>query len=230
MKNEKARKKRRSPSVKNRVKKIITVLAREFPEVRVTLDHVNPLELLVATILSAQCTDERVNQVTASLFKKYQTAEDYAGADLRELQEDIRPTGFFNNKAKSIQGCCRLIVDKFHGKVPGTMEELVTLPGVGRKTANVILGNAFGIPGVVVDTHVGRISRRLGLTDHKDPVKVEFDLMAVVPQEDWSRFSLLLIRHGRRWCKSRNPLCRKCPIYEFCPSGGDLIKKGLAAA
>ena len=199
---------------------IIAALTDEFPGVRVSLNYDGSLELLIATILSAQCTDERVNLVTADLFRKYRSAEDYAGADIEELQEDIRSTGFFKNKARSIQGCCRVIMEKHGGEVPRTMEELVALPGVGRKTANVILGNAFGIPGIVVDTHVGRISRRLSLTKNKDPVKVEFDLMPIIPEEQWTRFSLLLIRHGRRWCKARKPPCPDCPIAGLCPRIG----------
>ncbi len=203
---------------KERVAKIIAFLSREFPGVRVSLDNHNPLELLVATILSAQCTDERVNKVTASLFRKYRAARDYAGADLGALEEDVRSTGFFRNKARNIKALGQALVERFGGEVPRTMEELTSLPGVGRKTANVILGNVFGVPGIVVDTHVGRVARRLGLTAEEDPVKVEFALMSLVPREEWSRFSLLLIHHGRRCCLARKPRCAVCPLGRLCPS------------
>ncbi len=201
-----------------RARKIIGILKREFPGVRVSLDHRNPLQLLVATILSAQCTDERVNQVTPALFKKYPDARAYAAADRGELEETIRSTGFFRNKARSIQELGKTLMERFGGLVPRTMEELVTLPGVGRKTANVILGNAFGIPGITVDTHVGRVARRLGLTAEEDPVKAEYDLMPVVPKEEWTLFSLLIIHHGRKTCQARKPLCPACPIAALCPS------------
>ncbi len=203
---------------KGRVRRIIDALGREFPDARVSLDWRNPLELLVAVILSAQCTDERVNLVTPSLFRRFPAAAAYARADLGELEEAVRSTGFFRNKARNIRDCCRELVSRFDGRVPRTMDELVTLPGVGRKTANVVLGNAFGVPGVVVDTHVGRLSRRLGLTANEDPFKAERDLMAVVPESEWTRFSLLLIGHGRRHCMARLPACRTCPISALCPS------------
>ncbi len=184
-----------------------------------SLDFTNELELVVATILSAQCTDERVNQVTKSLFPKYPDAEAYAKADPEELQEDIRSTGFFRNKAKSLQGMARMVVEDFGGALPRTMEELVKLPGVARKTANVVLSNAFGVnEGVVVDTHVKRVSHRLGLTDETDPIKVERDLMAVLPREEWREYPWRLILHGRRVCKSRKPVCSDCPVAELCPS------------
>lgn len=205
----------------DRVLEIINLLDREFPGVKISLNYQSPLDLLVATILSAQCTDERVNRVTETLFRKYRTAMDYADADTAEFENDIRPTGFFRNKARNIQACCRALVENWGGEVPSSLDELVALPGIGRKTANVVLGGAFGIPGIVVDTHVGRVSRRLGLTIEKDPVKVEFELMKTVPREDWSRLSLLLIHHGRRTCKSRRPLCSVCTAGHLCPSAGE---------
>jgi endonuclease-3 len=165
-----------------------------------------------------------VNEVTATLFKKYRSAKDYAQADLSELEQDIRPTGFYRNKAKSIQKCCQELVGRFGSEVPKTLEEMVTLPGVGRKTANVILGNAFGIPGIVVDTHVHRVSQRIGLTKKDDPVKIEFDLMEVVPKEEWTHFSNLLIWHGRRTCGARKPLCDSCAILKLCDYGSKLVK------
>ncbi len=209
-------------SDRKRVKEIIKILSKEIPDASIALKFSNPLELLIATILSAQCTDVKVNQVTADLFKKYRRAVDYAGADLPGLEQDIRPTGFYRNKAKSIQKCCQDLVARFGGEVPRTLEELVTLPGVGRKTANVILGNTFGIPGIVVDTHVHRVSRRIGLTKKDDPVKIEFDLMEVVPKEEWTHFSNLLIWHGRRTCVARKPLCEKCAIRKWCDYGSKL--------
>lgn len=208
-----------------RVKEIIKILSREIPNSRIALKFSNPLELLIATILSAQCTDFKVNQVTGSLFKKYRTAKDYAEANREELEEDIRPTGFYRNKAKSLQKCCAELVSRFGGKVPETLEELVTLPGVGRKTANVILGNAFGIPGIVVDTHVHRVSQRIGLTKKDDPVKIEFDLMEIVPKEEWTHFSNLLIWHGRRTCVARKPLCERCLIRKLCDHGSTVSTK-----
>jgi endonuclease-3 len=203
---------------KTRAAQIIDRLGLEFPDARVSLTWDNPLELLVAVILSAQCTDERVNLVTPALFRRFPDAAAYARADLGELEEAVRSTGFFRNKARNIRDCCRELEHRFGGRVPRTMAELVSLPGVGRKTANVVLGNAFGIPGVVVDTHVGRLSRRLGLTVNEDPVKVERDLMKIVPESEWTRFSLLLIGHGRRHCKALRPGCRACPVAGLCPS------------
>ena len=208
-----------------RVKEIIKILSKEIPDSKIALRFFNPLELLIATILSAQCTDVKVNEVTVDLFKKYHSVTDYAKANLPELEEDIRPTGFYRNKAKSIQKCCHELVARFGGEVPRTLEELVTLPGVGRKTANVILGNAFGIPGITVDTHVHRVSQRIGLTKKDDPVKIEFDLMEVVPKEEWTHFSNLLIWHGRRTCVARKPLCETCPIRKLCDYGSNLLKK-----
>lgn len=204
-----------------RGKRIIAGLKKTYPGAHCELDHSNPLELLIATILSAQCTDKRVNLVTAELFKKYRTAADYAGAPLPELELAIKSTGFFRNKAKSIKTACRNIVDKHHGGVPRTMEELTQLGGVGRKTANVVLGNAFAINcGVVVDTHVARLAYRLGLTRETDPLKIEQELMALVPQPEWTLFSHLLIWHGRRRCYARNPECEKCEVRGLCPQVG----------
>ena len=204
---------------RKRAKEIIKILSKEIPDSRIALKSSNPLELLIATILSAQCTDVRVNEVTKDLFKKYRSAKDYGNANPAKLEEEIRPTGFYRNKAKSIQKCCQELVKRFGGEVPKTLEELVTLPGVGRKTANVILGNVFGIPGITVDTHVGRVSQRIGLTKNDDPVKIEFDLMEIVPKEEWTHFSNLLIWHGRKICVARKPLCNICPIVKLCDYG-----------
>lgn len=198
---------------------VIRRLKEEYPDAATELNWTNPLELLVATILSAQTTDVRVNQVTERLFEKYRTAGDYAAADPPELEEDIRPTGFYRNKAKAIQGMARALLEDHGGEVPRSMPDLVALPGVGRKTANVVLGNAYGIDeGVVVDTHVRRLSNRLGLTEHQDPEKIEQDLMRMVPKEDWTVFSHLLIFHGRRVCKARKPDCPNCVLNDICPS------------
>jgi len=215
-------------SNQKRVKEIIKTLSKEIPDSRIALKFSNPLELLIATILSAQCTDVKVNQVTAGLFRKYHTGKDYAEANLEELEEDIRPTGFYRNKAKSVQKCCQELVARFGGKVPQALEDLVTLPGVGRKTANVILGNAFSVPGIVVDTHVQRVSQRIGLTKNDDPVKIEFDLMEIVPKEEWTHFSNLLIWHGRKICVARKPLCEICPIQKLCDYGSKISTKSQA--
>lgn len=212
-------------SNQEKVKEMINVLSKTIPDSKIALKFSNPFELLIATILSAQCTDVKVNQVTADLFKKYRFVKDYAEVNLTELEEDIRSTGFYRNKAKSLQKCCRELVARFGGKVPQTLEELVTLPGVGRKTANVILGNAFGVPGIVVDTHVQRVSQRIGLTKNEDPVKIEFDLMEIVPQEEWSHLSNLLIWHGRKTCIARKPLCQACPIRKLCEYGSKISSK-----
>jgi endonuclease III len=194
-------------------------LKAEYPDARTELEWSNPLELLVATILSAQTTDVQVNRVTESLFTKYRTAEDYADSNPDELEENIRPTGFYRNKARSLQGMANALVEEHAGEVPRTMSELVALPGVGRKTANVVLGNAFGTnEGIVVDTHVRRVSGRLGLTESSDPVKIEQELMRPVPEEDWTIFSHLLILHGRRTCKARKPDCPNCILNDICPS------------
>ena len=198
---------------------VVARLKTEYPDARTELTWTNPLELLVATMLSAQTTDVQVNKVTQSLFAKYRTAEDFADSDPDELEEDIRPTGFYRNKARSLRGMASALVDEHEGEVPRTMRELVALPGVGRKTANVVLGNAFGVDeGIVVDTHVRRVSGRLGLTQNRDPAKIEQDLMEVVPKEDWTVFSHLLILHGRRICKSRKPDCPNCVLNDICPS------------
>ncbi len=204
-----------------RLKKIIAALDRTYPEAHCELDHRSPLELLIATILSAQCTDKRVNIVTRDLFKKYRSAADYANAPLAELEQAIKTTGFFRNKARNIKAACQAIVEKHGGQVPQTMEELIQLGGVGRKTANVVLGNAFGINvGVVVDTHVARLSCRLGLTKQKTPEKIERDLMALVPQNQWTLFSHWLIWHGRRRCFARKPDCANCEVLKLCPQIG----------
>ena len=204
-----------------RVKKIIATLQKTYPDAHCELNHSNSLELLVATILSAQCTDKRVNVVTAALFKKYRSAADYAKANPAELEQDIKTTGFFRNKAKNIQACCRKLVERHGGQVPRSMEELTRLDGVGRKTANVVLGNAFGIQeGIVVDTHVARLSHRLGLNRQKDPEKVEQELVKLVPRELWTLFSHWLIWHGRRRCYARSPDCPNCEIKKLCPSAG----------
>ena len=210
-----------SETKKARLKKIIAALDRAYPEAHCELDHAHPLELLVATILSAQCTDKRVNIVTKELFKKYRSTVDYVNAPLAELERAIKSTGFFHNKAKNIQACCRKLVERHGGRVPRTMEELTQLDGVGRKTANVVLGNAFGInAGVVVDTHVSRLSQRLGLTKQKTPEKIEPELMVLVPQKQWTLFSHWLIWHGRRRCDARRPDCEGCEIKKLCPSAG----------
>ena len=208
-----------TPSEKKRVGQIVKLLKKEYPEARCSLDHTNALELLVATILSAQCTDERVNVVTSSLFRKYRTWEDYASAPASELEADIRPTGFFRNKAKSIQGACRRIGERHGGSVPRSMEELLELPGVARKTANVVLGNAYRIAsGVVVDTHVSRLSARLALSGERAPEKIERDLVGLLPESDWIDFSHLLIAHGRTVCEARKPKCGACGLNDVCPS------------
>jgi endonuclease III len=212
--------------IKQRTRNIIRSLKRAYPNATCSLNHSNAFELLIATILSAQCTDERVNIVTADLFRKYRRPEDYLKVAPTELQEDIRTTGFFRNKARSIQGASKMLVDEYGGKVPQTMDELLELPGVARKTANVVMGNAFGIAsGVVVDTHVTRLSRRLGLTTQKQAEKIEIDLMALVPKRDWVIFSHLLIAHGRKICKARNPRCDECVIEKYCPSS--FLKTGV---
>jgi endonuclease-3 len=204
---------------KRRTRSILTRLKREFPDATCALDHANPLELLVATILSAQSTDARVNIVTPALFAKYKSAADYAAADPDVFQGEIHSTGFFRNKTKSILGMAQALEERHQGQVPDTMEALVALPGVGRKTANVVLGNAFGKnEGVVVDTHVGRISGLLKLTKQTDPVKIERDLMELVPRKDWTIFSHLLILHGRKTCIARRPRCESCRINDLCPS------------
>jgi endonuclease-3 len=205
---------------RKRAIKIDAGLVKLYPDAHCALHHANALQLLVATILSAQCTDERVNKVTPALFARYPDARAYAEAERAELEAMIQSTGFFRNKAKNIQACCQMLVEKHGGEVPATMEELVPLPGVGRKTANVVLGNAFGIPGIPVDTHVGRLSRRMGLSEHDDPVKVEHDLMALIPKADWTDFGHRMIFHGRQVCHSRKPKCEECTLAKVCPKVG----------
>jgi endonuclease-3 len=210
----------RLPPARERIGPIINLLKQLYPAAVCELDYRTPLQLLVATILSAQCTDVRVNMVTPALFARYRTARDFAESDPAELESLIKSTGFYKNKAKHIRACCQAIVERYGGEVPRTLEELVTLPGLGRKSANVILGNAYGVPGITVDTHVGRLSRRLGLTQHTDPVKVEFALMKLVPQPEWIDFSHRLILHGRRICHARKPKCDQCPLAPLCPKLG----------
>jgi len=208
-----------------RTQEIIAGLRKAYPDAHCELNYSNPLELLIATILSAQSTDKQVNLVTAELFHKYRTAADFAAANLAELEQDIRRLGFFRNKAKSIQACCRKLVESYGGEVPRSMEQLVQLGGVGRKTANVVLGNAFGInEGVVVDTHVARLSQRLGLTSETSPEKIESELEKLVPQKLWTLFSHLLIWHGRRRCYARKPDCPHCEVRDLCPTGQKLLR------
>ena len=212
--------------LKERTRRIIRRLKRAYPGAKCSLNHSNPFELLVATILSAQCTDERVNIVTANLFRKYTKPEDYLKVGPRELEKDIKSTGFFRNKTKSIQGTSRMLTEQYHGEVPHTMDELLELPGVARKTANVVLGNAFDIKaGVVVDTHVTRLSHRLAFTQQKTAEKIELDLIPIVPKKDWVIFPHLMIYHGRKICKARNPLCAECTIEKQCPSS--FLKTGV---
>jgi endonuclease-3 len=206
-------------NAKERVGSIIDLLKEQYPAAHCALEHRDPLQLLVATILSAQCTDARVNLVTRDLFRKYRSAADYANANPAEFEEEIKSTGFFRNKTKSILGMAQALLERHGGKVPSSMEELTALPGVGRKTANVVLGNAFGIDeGIVVDTHVKRIANRLKLTNKADPEKIERDLMRIVPREEWTMFSHLLIHHGRQICPARTPRCAICPVNRLCPS------------
>jgi endonuclease-3 len=208
-----------SAALKKKAMAIAEYLRASYDDATTSLDYNKPHELLVATILSAQCTDERVNMVTKDLFKKYRTVKAFADAELSELEKDIHSTGFFKNKAKNIKGCCAAILEKHAGKVPGTMDELVELPGVGRKTANVVLGNAFGVPGVIVDTHVSRIAQRSGLSKNSDPVKIEFDIMELIPQKSWTDFSNQLVWHGRRVCDARKPKCGDCGMIKHCDFG-----------
>lgn len=205
---------------KPRVRAILKELANLYPDAHCALTFNNPLQLLIATILSAQCTDVRVNLVTPALFQRYPDAAAFAAADITELEKMIQSTGFFRNKARSIKTCCQKLVDEHGGQVPGTLDELVPLPGVGRKTANVVLGNAFGVPGITVDTHVGRLSRRLGLTENEDAVKVEHDLMEIIPKKDWTMFSHRMIFHGRQVCFARKPQCEACTLAKNCPKVG----------
>jgi len=205
--------------LKGRVLEIIDRLEKEHPDAKIALNFSNPLELLVATILAAQCTDERVNQVTRNLFKKYRSAEDYANADINVLEQDIKPTGYYRVKARRIKEVCKVLVEKFNSEVPKTMEGLLSLPGVARKTANIVLTNAYGInEGIIVDTHVLRLAKRLGLTKSKTRERIEKDLMEIVPKNKWGRFADLLIFHGRRVCKARKPNCEICVLKDLCPS------------
>jgi len=207
--------------IRKRAGQVVRALKADYPDAECALVHDDPLQLLIATILSAQCTDQRVNLVTKDLFCKYRSAADYAAVPVKELEKDIQSTGFFRNKAKSIQAACRAIDEQYNGQVPQDLDALVELPGVGRKTANVVLGTAFGIAtGVVVDTHVGRISRRLGLTKEKDAVKVERDLMQLLPKKQWIDFSHRMIHHGRQVCDARKPKCDACRMRRFCPQIG----------
>ena len=209
----------RASSAVERAPRIVQSLERAYPDAKVALRFANPLEMLVATILSAQCTDERVNKVTETLFRKYRTPQDYLKVPEAELAADIKPTGFFNQKTRSIRGACARIIEEYGGKVPGTMEELVTLPGVARKTANIVLGNSFAkVEGIAVDTHVRRLSQRLGVTEEKDPDKIERDLMELLPRSKWFSFTYVLIDHGRAVCKAPIPRCEECVIAELCPS------------
>jgi len=202
-----------------RVKRVLELLKKEYPEIRTALEFEDPLQLLVATMLSAQCTDERVNKVTAKLFKKYRTAEDYARADREAFEQEIRSTGFYKSKARNIIAAARMIVEEFNGAVPSTMEELTRLPGVARKTANIVLANAYGrIEGIAVDTHVKRLSKLLGLTENTDAEKIERDLMGITPREEWSNLSHLLIFHGRAVCVANRPRCEVCVLNSLCPS------------
>jgi endonuclease-3 len=204
-------------NLKTRADRIRRILKECYPRVKTQLFHETPFQLLTATILSAQCTDKQVNQVTKVLFKHLRTPDDFAAARIKTIEGFIRPTGFFHNKARNIKNCSQVLLEAHDGRVPDTIEDLVKLPGVGRKTANVVLGAAFGVPGVVVDTHVGRISQRLALTTHNDPVKIEFDLMKIIPKRDWNDFSLRLIFFGRETCTARKPKCPVCPLIKLCP-------------
>ncbi len=209
----------RTSPVEERAPEIIRILSKTYPDAKVALRFSDPLEMLVATILSAQCTDERVNQVTETLFKKYRTPEDYLRVPESELAADIKPTGFFNQKTRSIRGACQRIVEVYDGNVPETLEDLITLPGVARKTANIVLGNGFGkVEGIAVDTHVRRVSQRLGFTEEDDPDKIERDLMRLIPRKEWFDFTYVLIDHGRAICVARTPKCEICPVSHLCPA------------
>jgi endonuclease III len=211
---------------KTRSAKIQHILKTTYPDVKTQLRHANPFELLVATILSAQCTDKQVNSVTKDLFNHLKTPQDFASASNETIEALIRPTGYFRNKAKNIKNCSKSLLEKYDGQVPQTLDELVKLPGVGRKTANVVLGSVFNIPGIVVDTHVARISKRLGFTENSNPVKIEYDLMEIIPREEWNVFSLQLIYFGRAICKARKPLCPTCPLYDLCEFPDKITKPG----
>jgi endonuclease III len=209
----------RDAPIEDRAPEVIRILGETYPDAKVALTFSNPLECLVATILSAQCTDEKVNEVTASLFAKYRTAEDYLRVPEDELRADIKPTGFFNQKAASIRAACQRIVETYDGRVPGTMDDLVTLRGVARKTANIVLGNSFGIvEGIAVDTHVKRLANRIGFSEQSDPNKIEQDLMRLIPRDRWFSFTYVLIDHGRALCTAKTPKCAECPIEPLCPA------------
>ncbi|MFA4905751.1 MAG: endonuclease III [Candidatus Margulisiibacteriota bacterium] len=209
-----------------RTANIVALLKKEYPHAKIALNFKNPLDLMVATILSAQCTDKKVNEVTAELFKKYKTARDYAKANPAKFEQEVRPTGFYRNKTKSILGAAKMLLEKYHGRVPDNMEELLTLPGVARKTATVILFNAFHkIEGITVDTHVIRLSERLGLSKNRDPKKIEQDLMAELPRPIWGRFAYWIIEHGRKVCNAKKPLCPQCVLSRYCPSYPVFMKK-----
>jgi len=216
---------RNADNLREKASRIISILSGEFPGARSALEFSSPLELLIATILSAQATDKLVNTVTADLFKKYRTAADYAGAPLEELEADMRRVNFFRNKARNIKKCCARLVEEFGGEVPKNLDDLVSLPGVGRKTANIVLGNAFGIPALAVDTHVKRVSTRLGLSTSEKPDDIERDLTAIIERKHWTEATHLLILHGRKTCKARRPLCGACPVRELCDYYGALEEK-----
>lgn len=203
---------------KARAARVIELLEKQYPGAEIALEYANPLELLISTILSAQATDEQINAITPKLFKKYKTPEDFANADVKELEQYIKSSGFYHNKAKNIQNCCKTLVEKFNSKVPKTMDELLQLPGVGRKTANIVLANAFGVvEGIAVDTHVGRLAQRLGLSEKSDPNKIEQDLIQLVPKNKWNRLTDLLIFHGRQICTAKKPNCAGCVLNKICP-------------
>lgn len=210
---------------KQKVKNIIEQLEIMYPDAECSLDYNDPLQLMISTQLAAQCTDARVNIVTKDLFKKYKSVEDFANADLLELEQDIRSTGFYHNKARNIIAACRMIIDDFERNVPSDMDSLLKLPGVGRKTANLLLNDYFGVPGIVVDTHAKRLSNRIGLTDNTDPEKIEYDLMRVIPKDKWGRFCHMLVFHGRAVCNARKPMCGNCGILPFCQFGS--ANKGI---
>jgi endonuclease-3 len=211
---------------KARALKIQHILKKTYPEVRTQLRHANPFQLLVATIMSAQCTDKQVNQVTKALFQRLKTPQDFANASNETIETLIRPTGYFRNKAKNIKNCSKYLLEKYNGRVPQSLDRLIELPGVGRKTANVVLGSAFNIPGMVVDTHVARISKRLGFTESENPVKIEFDLMEIIPKKNWNDFSLQLIYFGRAICTARKPACPTCPLYNLCDFPDKILRPG----
>lgn len=212
-------------ALKRKVKKVSKKLYEAYPEATCSLDYQDPLQLLISTILAAQCTDERVNIVTKDLFQKYRSVEDFANANIEELEQDIKSTGFYRNKAKNIRACCNKLIREHGGKVPDNMEALTALPGVGRKTANVILSNIYNVPGVIVDTHCKRLSNRIGLTEQEDPVKIEQDLMEIILRKDWSKFSNNLVYHGRAICDARKPKCEMCPISEYCSYYDKYLRK-----